>query len=412
MSATPAGKQRIDLVFPRFKLMSGAERAILGLAEGLARGGHAPRIVCHQFDESCRARLASGVELAVGGARLDWTGNRYLNAVFDYSRTLKLGRLLDPRADFRVFFGPALLLAWRCMRRSRKAATPSIYYCWEPPRALYQDREEVLRRIGWLRLPMAVGLAAYRRLDRRMVDTVDAVITSSPFAAAQIKACYGRPATVITLGIDRDRLDSGRHDAVAGPPRLLTVNYLHPRKRVDLIVRAVAELASRAEFSEAPVAGPQRAPLLTIVGDGPERDTLESLAAGLGIADIVEFIGFVADEELPHYYWDATCYVHATRDESFGLSVIEAAYCGRPIVAVDEGGVRDTVEEGVTGYRVGASAVAIADGIARVLATPDGGAQLGAAGRAKITTEFRWSRGADDVLGVASRVEGGWSGRD
>ncbi|MCH7825538.1 MAG: hypothetical protein IH849_12110, partial [Acidobacteria bacterium] len=85
MSERPAGTQRIDLVFPRFKLMSGAERAILGLAEGLARAGHAPRIVCHKFDDSCRPRLAPGVELAVGGARIDWTGNRYLNAVFDYS---------------------------------------------------------------------------------------------------------------------------------------------------------------------------------------------------------------------------------------------------------------------------------------------------------------------------------------
>ena len=39
------------------------------------------------------------------GARLDWSRNRYLNAVFDYSRTLGLGKLLDPLADFRVFFG-------------------------------------------------------------------------------------------------------------------------------------------------------------------------------------------------------------------------------------------------------------------------------------------------------------------
>ncbi len=412
MSERPDRRRRIDLVFPRFKLLSGAERAILGLAEGLAGVGHAPRIVCHQFDDSCRPRLAPGVELVVGGVRLDWTGNRYLNAVFDYSRTLRLGELLDPEADFRVFFGPALLLAWRRMSHSRQAGRPSIYYCWEPPRALYQDREEVLRRIGWLRLPMAAGLAAYRRLDRHMVDAVDAVITSSPFAARQIEACYGRPAAVITLGIDRDRLDGGRHDPAAGPPRLLTVNYLHPRKRIDLIVRAVAELVSRTASSEVPAAGSSRPPLLTIVGDGPEREALESLATGLGIVDNVEFVGFVADEELPRYYWDATCYVHATRDESFGLSVIEAAYCARPIVAVDEGGVRETVEEGVTGYRVGASPVAIADGIVRVLATPDGGAQLGEAGRAKIMTEFRWSRGADDILGVASRVEGGWSGRD
>jgi glycosyltransferase involved in cell wall biosynthesis len=394
---------RVDLVFPRFKLLSGAERAILGLAEGLARGGHAPRIVCHQFDPSCRPRLAAGVELVSSGARLDWSRNRYLNAVSDYSRTLRLAGLLDPRADFRVFFGPALLLAWWNLARNRRARIPSIYYCWEPPRVLYQDRDEVLRRIGWMRWPMAAVLAAYRRLDRRMVRRVDAVVTSSPFAAQRIRECYERPAKVITLGIDRQRLDAALHPPLQ-PPRLLTVNYLHPRKRVDLVIEAAAELAARPRHHGG------AAPSLTVVGDGPERGRLEALAERRGIADRVEFAGFVAEEDLPGYYWDATCYVHATRDESFGLSVIEAAYCGRPVVAVDEGGVKDTVDDGVTGYRVAATPVAIADGIARVLGAPDGGAELGAAGRAKISAQFRWSRGAEDLLGVARRVEDLWSG--
>jgi len=395
--------RRIDLVFPRFKLLSGAERAILGLAAGLARAGHAPRIVCHQFDESCRPRLALGVELVTSGARLDWSRNRYLNAVFDYSRTLRLAALLDRNADFRVFFGPALLLGRRRLSHSRRARIPSIYYCWEPPRALYQDREEVLRRIGWLRWPMAPALAAYRTLDRRMVAALDAVVTSSPFAARRIDECYGRAAGVITLGIDRERLDAAHHQPTR-PDRLLTVNYLHPRKRVDLIVEAVAELLGRQGD-----AAPAGAPVLTIVGDGPERDRLVEMARRLGIGEQVEFAGFVAEEDLPRYYWDAACYVHATRDESFGLSVIEASYCGRPIVAVDEGGVRDTVVDGVTGYRVAATPVAVADGIARVLGAPDGGAGLGEAGRAKIADEFRWSRGAEDLLDIARRVEDAWS---
>ncbi len=396
--------RRVDLVFPRFKLLSGAERAILGLAEGLARAGHAPRIVCHQFDETCRPRLAPGVELVASGARLDWSSNRYVNAVFDYSRTLKLGRLLDPKADFRVFFGPALLLAWRRLSSSRRARVPSIYYCWEPPRVLYQDRVEVLRRLGWLRRPLTAALAVYGALDRRMVVAVDAVITSSPFAAQRISDCYGRPAVVITLGIDRQRLDAARRRH-APSARLLTVNYLHPRKRVDLIVAAVAELAGRGDDA------PSGAALLTIVGDGPEKGRLAEMARNLGIEDQVEFAGFVAEADLPGYYWDAACYVHATRDESFGLSVIEASYCRRPIVAVDEGGVKDTVEDGVTGYRVAATPGAIADGIERVLTAPDGGAELGDAGRAKIAAEFRWSRGAEDLLGVARGVEDGWSGR-
>ena len=68
------------------------------------------------------------------------------------------------------------------------------------------------------------------------------------------------------------------------------------------------------------------------------------------------------------------------------------------------------LDDGVTGYLVSATPVAMADGIARVLGAQDGGAELGAAGRAKIAAEFRWSRGAEDLLGAARGVEDTWSG--
>ncbi len=404
MRATEPISRRVDLVFPRFKLLSGAERAILGLAQALAEAGHRPRIVCHQFDDSCRDRLAEGVELITSGARLDFSRNRYANAVFDYTRTLKLASWLDADADFSVFFGPALLLAWSRIGRRRRAGKPTLYYCWEPPRALYQDRQEVLARLGLLRWLMTLALAAYRRLDRRMVAAMDTVVTSSPFAARQVEACYGRPATVITLGIDRQRLDAGLPDEPSRS-RLLTVNYLHPRKRVDLIIEAAVELDAALA-----VAGyPGDPPLLLVVGDGPEHDRLRELAAKRGIGDRVEFAGFVADHDLPRYYWETACYIHATRDESFGLSVIEASYCACPVVAVDEGGVQDTVEDGVTGYRVAATPAAIADGVVKVLGASDAGASLGEAGRAKISSVYRWSRGAEHLLGAADAVEVSWA---
>ena len=85
---------RIDLVFPRFKLLSGAERAILGLAGAMVEAGHRVRVVCHQFDRSCLPRLAPGVELACSNLRLDWSRNRYLNAALDYGRCFQLRHLL------------------------------------------------------------------------------------------------------------------------------------------------------------------------------------------------------------------------------------------------------------------------------------------------------------------------------
>ena len=383
----------IDLVFPRFKLLSGAERLILALAGALLEKGHRPRIVCHQFDASCRARLASGVELACTGKRLDWSSNRYVNAVFDYLRAFRLGSALNHAADVQMFFGPALPLAWRQRRLARTAAAV-VYFCYEPPRALHQDFELILGRVGARRYALAPVMRLYRLLDRRMVAAVDAVCTNSAFTADRIREYYDRPAAVITHGVDRERFDAARRASQPGPPTLLTVNYLHPRKRVELIIEAVVLLGRGVGPAERP------APRLLIVGDGPERAELEEQTRRLGVDEQVEFVGFVPDGELPGYYWGSTCYVHAAREESFGLSVIEASYCERPVVAVDEGGVKETVEHGVTGYRVGATATDIAAAVAKVLASPDRGAGLGEAGRQRVTASYSWRRGAEDLLSL------------
>lgn len=387
---------RVDFVFPRFKLLSGAERAILGLATALAEEGHHPRIVCHQFDGSCRPRLGPGVQLVCSNARLDWSRNRYLNAVADYLRGVTLSRSLDPRADVRILFGPALLLGWY-LRVVRRSPSPILYYCWEPPRALYQDRDAVLQRLGAYRAVMAPLLRAYAAIDRRLVRGADAVCTSSPFAAALIKRAYRRPATVITLGIDADRLDVARGVARERPPVVLTVNYLHPRKRVDLFIRAAA--ICRATW---PPGIPQ--PRWVIVGEGPERASLEALARELGVDEHVQFAGFVPDDELPRYYASATCYVHAGLEESLGLSVIEAAYCGCPVVAVDEGGVQETVRDGVTGRLVPPTAPDLARAIETIFRSDDLGSALGDAGHALVAGTYTWTQGARDLLRLARSV--------
>ena len=381
---------RVDLVFPRFKLLSGAERAILGLAGALTADGHHVRIVCHQFDTSCRPRLPSDVTLVCSQVRLDWTTNRYLNAVSDYLRSFGLRHLLDDTADACVLFGPSLPLVWG--RRTGEARF--LYYCWEPPRALYQDRGDVLSRLGWNRVLVGPALRLYRALDRWLVGRADDVCTSSPFAASQIETAYGRSASVVTLGVDRARLDAVRPVKDESPPVVLTVNYLHPRKRVALFLEAASLCRSRWTDTAS-------RPRWIVVGDGPELDRLEKLAHELGVDHDVVFAGFVPDEQLPQYYAAASCYVHTAVEESFGLSVIEASYCRTPIVAVDEGGVRETVEHSVTGFLVAPSPLELAASVEAILRSPDLGRAMGQAGHERISARYRWDRGAADVVRLA-----------
>src|SRR2546423_1263364 len=83
----------IELVFPKFKLLSGAERLILSLARALEERGHRLSILCHAFDPTCRP-LAQGLTIRETGARLEWSGNHYLDSLAPYLLAARLRRAI------------------------------------------------------------------------------------------------------------------------------------------------------------------------------------------------------------------------------------------------------------------------------------------------------------------------------
>jgi glycosyltransferase involved in cell wall biosynthesis len=134
----------------------------------------------------------------------------------------------------------------------------------------------------------------------------------------------------------RERLGIGE-DTTA----ILTVGKLIPRKRqADLI----------CAFAEA-IKATSRPAALVIAGDGPERATLEQLAAPLGAA--VRLLGFIDVQQLPEYYLAADVYVHPSDFDPHPLVISEALYFGLPVVVTDRVGSvgpTDDVRAGVNGW--------------------------------------------------------------
>ncbi|MFD1684516.1 glycosyltransferase [Halobellus litoreus] len=101
-------------------------------------------------------------------------------------------------------------------------------------------------------------------------------------------------------------------------------------------------------------------------GDGPAREDLESLAAGLDVD--ARFLGFLPREELPAFYSALDAFVFPSPVETQGLVALEANACGTPVVAVDAGALSNTVQDGVTGYHYEHGDIAdCRDAIGRVL---------------------------------------------
>lgn len=144
----------------------------------------------------------------------------------------------------------------------------------------------------------------------------------------------------------------------AGDKVLLFVGSLdcaHYFKGLEILLLAVAELRSKKQ--EVSVVRNNLLILnsrflLLVVGDGNLRPYYETLTKKLGISELVRFIGSASNDELPTYYNLADVFVFPSidRSEAFGLALLEAAACGKPVVASNLAGVRTLIKEGKNGF--------------------------------------------------------------
>lgn len=187
---------------------------------------------------------------------------------------------------------------------------------------------------------------------------------------------------------------TSRH-GVAGRSLIVCVSRLVPRKGQDVLIRAMPEIRRRV---------PDAA--LLIVGGGPYRGKLEAMAAQSPPGSVV-FAGQVSEEDLPRYYRAGDVFAMPCRTRLGGLEVegwgnvfLEAAACGRPVVAGDSGGARESLVDGATGLLVDGSDVGeVGDAVASLLEHPGRAEAMGSAGRERVERHFTWPRAAEQIAG-------------
>lgn len=167
----------------------------------------------------------------------------------------------------------------------------------------------------------------------------------------------------------------------------------HAFKGVPVLIRALAKSPTACEA--------------VLVGDGDLRASFETLAASLGVAHRVHFLGNVSPEALPEVYAHADIHVLPSTEsaEAFGLVTLEAAASGLPSVVSDLPGVRSLVLPGETGYVIEpANEQALAEVCTRLLMSPDKRRALGRAARKRVKKEFTWAYQLDRLEAVYEEV--------
>jgi glycosyltransferase involved in cell wall biosynthesis len=200
-----------------------------------------------------------------------------------------------------------------------------VCYCHNPFRYAWSAREATLARFGRApRAALSVVFDRWQAWDRRVARRVDAYVANSRTTQERIKGYWDRDSRVVYPPVLTGRFDQA---AVGGGEHYLVLSELVPHKRIDVAVEAFNRLGRP----------------LTVVGDGPDSTRLRRLAG-----PSVTFAGRVTDDRVAELLASCRALV-VTATEEFGIAAVEAQASGRPVIALAEGGVCETVEAGRTG---------------------------------------------------------------
>lgn len=266
--------------------------------------------------------------------------------------------------------------------------TPSVYFCHEPPRRFIDAfcRPEAFERGAYKRARRLVHRPvhqfverAWQRTDQRAVRSATAVLTNSRFTQGRIRGYYGVNATVTYLGVDCERFSDATYDG----GYVLSVGAIERHKGYDFLVRALARVPR------------DRRPPLLIVGGSANEAVARDLAALASRCDVELAIRLrLSARELTEAYRRARAFVYSSRLEPFGLAVLEAMASSLPVVAVAEGGVLESVDDGVTGLLVARREDAFAGALDRVLTDTGEAVRLGRAARRRAQEAWTWDAAA------------------
>jgi glycosyltransferase involved in cell wall biosynthesis len=213
------------------------------------------------------------------------------------------------------------------------AGTPCVAYSHTPMRYAWLGETERERLAGVRGRALRLLSGRLRRGDRAAAQRPDRLVANSNAVRDRIERFYGREAEVIHPPVEVPEL---RPDPGAQRRRFVWVGRLVPYKRPLLVAESFRGLPHQ----------------LTMVGIGPQEAELRER-----LPPNVELRGWVSREELVRLYGEALGFIHVG-EEDFGITMVEALAAGAPVIALNAGGARDIVRDGVDGVLVAEPTVA------------------------------------------------------
>ncbi len=227
---------------------------------------------------------------------------------------------LKEKYDFFIFHGGVTLEA-------AKNNKPNLWYCHSPTRYLYDLYDDELKKQRGLKRRAFKKVTSYlRKRDQKNVRQINTIVVNSENVKKRVKKYYNRSSDVVYPFVDLNKFKW-----ILQGDFYLSTARLDPIKRVDLLVRAFEKMPDKN---------------LIIASSGPEYSKLKKMSEN---KKNIAVLGRVSDKKLIELYGKCIATFSVSYKEDFGMVPLESMACGKPCIATNTGGHKETIIDKKTG---------------------------------------------------------------
>ncbi|QFR39459.1 glycosyltransferase family 4 protein [Candidatus Gracilibacteria bacterium 28_42_T64] len=226
-----------------------------------------------------------------------------------------------------IFSGDCISAVRNCGENTKK-----VYYCHTPPRYLYDLRNIYLSKIPFYIRPIFnIVSYVFKRMYESDIKKMDIILTNSENTKARIKDFLGLDSFVLYPPVN-----GAEFKFLEQKEYYLSFARLSDAKRVDKIVKAFKQLPEKK--------------LVVIYGENdPQKNKIFEISAGV---NNIEFVTLPGNVGFPDYVGNAIATIYIPIDEDFGMSPVESMSAGKPVIGVNDGGLKESIIHKKTGILI------------------------------------------------------------
>lgn len=389
----------IALIMHELLVEGGGERQCVSLARALALRGHQVTLYTSAYDRSnCFPEICKDLKIVEVG-RGHFPRLRKIRFLRGYLDMKRLATTVDLRHEvWNPHHWPA---QWAAVWLKRKLGGAVVWMCNDVPNL--HEKAQQRRSLGMVNAAVHQLYYLYDRLQNRNVDLT---LFLSSWAEREFKAIYSGPTRVVRSGTDTSRFGQGadrqkirdRFGYSSGDFVLLWLGIFMPHRRLQDAIEAVSRLRSKGLPVRLLLAGSDRS--------FPEYlNSLKALAAQLNVTHEVTFAGKVGDEEIADFYCACDAFVFPNENQTWGLAVLEAMACGRPVLVSRGAAVHEVLTHSENALLFPPrDPDALAANVQELITQPALRDRIAQQGMSLVRTKFTWEQFARQIEDVCKEV--------